>query len=279
MVYRTAPRLSTGVGYNVRHMGARVSSLPSPTVAVALALAATFTTPARAGDPDEETPRMAAPQGQPQPDSRRWDPPTVNDHSRRRRFQLTLLPIYAAFRVPFVGRPDGAVRGGGVQLEGDFHVLDPVWLRLSLSHTAHRLNDEFARDADERIVQTAAKGTLQATAAGFGIVYGLDLGRVLPLVEVGIGGMWLRGPDAVIEGQAGGACRGDGTCDTGLSCAPVESVCRQSTILQAHGGVGVDVLLGEHFSVGASLRYFALLLTPTTFPIYLTTGARFGLRF
>ncbi len=247
---------------------------------VALALAASAPWPtAQAGDPDEETPRMAAPDGQPQPDTRRRDLPVTGDNSTRRRFALTVMPVYAAFRVPFLGRPEGATRGGGVQFEADMHLIRPVWLRLSVSHTAHRFNDEFARDADERIVQTAGRGTLQATAVGLGLVYGLDLGRVMPLIEAGVGGLWLRAPDAVADGQLGGACLDNGGCDTGLFCAPADNVCRPSTILQAHGGIGLDVLLGDRWSVGASLRYFALLLTPTTFPIYLTTGARVGLRF
>jgi hypothetical protein len=260
-------------------MRARGSTAASSWPISALALTLAVMSPARAADPDARTPRMRAGHGQPQPQSQRWDPPTVSGRDRHRRLQLTLLPIYAALRVPLFGRPQMPVRGGGVQLEGDVLLIDPVWLRLSVAHTVHPVADEYGRDADERIAQTAARGNFQATTAGLGLVYGLDLGRVLPLVEVGAGAMWLRGPEAIADGQQGAACRNDGTCDAGLTCNVAANVCEGGTIPQVHGGVGIDVMLADHWSVGASFRYFALLTAPQAFPIYLTAGARLGVRF
>ena len=46
-----------------------------------------------------------------------------------------------------------------------------------------------------------------------------------------------------------------------------------------HAGTGIEVLVADRFSIGVMLRYFALLLAPTVFPVYLQTGVRATVRF
>jgi hypothetical protein len=245
----------------------------------------------RAGDPDadpapeppprdpNELPFLPEPYGQPRRAEERWNPPTVTGRSDRRRVALTIVPSFASFfRARFLGRPDRPTAGVGLGLEADVHLIDPVWLRVLVSHSVHPVNDEFARNDDEMIVQTAAAGLVQATHAGLGLAYGLDLGRVLPLLEVGVGALWMRSPASVTDGQLGGACLSNGACDTGLVCSAA-STCEVATSFAAHGGIGLDVMLGDRWSAGAAIRYFALIVAPGNFPVYLTVGARLGARF
>ena len=45
-------------------------------------------------------------------------------------------------------------------------------------------------------------------------------------------------------------------------------------------GLGpLEILLKDRWTLGASIRYYALLLAPTVFPIYLQAGLRLGVRF
>lgn len=230
-------------------------------------------------DPNEATPFMAPPNGQPRTDQQRWDPPTVTGRSSRRRIQLSVAPSFASFfGSRFLGRPDAPTRGGGAAIEADIRLVEPVWLRLSLAHSVHPVQDEYALDDSDKPVQTAAKGNIQATHAGLGVAYGLDLGRVMPLIDVGVGALWIRSPPAVQDGQLGGACMDTGACDTGLVCG-AENTCRVGTTPAAHAGLAVDVLLGDRWTVGAGLRYFALISAPGTFPVYLTASVRLGTRF
>lgn len=228
-------------------------------------------------DPNERPP-LPPPNGQPAPDSLRRDVDHTTAASDRQRVMLTLSPVYASFRLPFFGRPSVPVRGGGVAVAAQVAVFRGFGARLTASHTVHAAYDEYARDDDDNLVQTAARGMIQGTHAGLSATYTMDLGRVLTTLDAGAGGMWIRSPDAVQDGQLGGSCRSEGVCDTGLACG-ADNVCRVATTPQIHGGFSVDVLLGDRFSVGGELRYFALITAPTSYPVYLVAALRAGLRF
>lgn len=228
-------------------------------------------------DPNERPP-LPPPNGQPAPDSLRRDVDHTTAASDRRRVVLTLSAVYASFRLPFFGRPSVPVRGGGVAVAAQVAVFRGFGARVTASHTVHAAYDEYARNDDDNLVQTAARGMIQGTHAGLSATYTMDLGRVLTTLDAGAGGMWIRSPDAVQDGQLGGSCRPEGVCDTGLSCA-ADDTCRVATTPQIHGGFAVDVLLGDRFTVGGELRYFALITAPTSYPVYLTAAARAGLRF
>jgi len=219
---------------------------------------------------------MPPPNGQPPHDARRWEV-GVNDRSERRRFGFTLSPTFASFRLSLIGRRARPIRGGGVLGEFDVQLWRSLWLRAALSHTVHSLFDEFAVDEDDEIVQTAARGKLQTTGGAIGLVYALDLGRVRPTIEAGVGGLLMQTPQAVQDGQNGGACLDEGLCEVGLRCGS-DNTCSAAPLGVLHGGTAIDVLLGHHWSAGAGLRYYAPTSAPGVFPVYLTVTARLGVR-
>lgn len=229
-------------------------------------------------DPNE-APRMAAPNGQPQPDSQRRDVDHTSSRSSRRRFMLTTSPLYASFRLPFIGRAQVPVRGGGFGLTAQIPVWRPFGFRADVAHTVHPVADRFVVDEEsEDIDQTAARGNVQATHAGVSATFTMDIGRVIPSLFAGVGALWIRSPPAVVDGQLGGTCRSQGVCDTGLACG-ADNVCRVGTTPQIHGGAAVDVLVLDHLAIGAQVRYFALLSAPTSYPVFLTAGLRASVRF
>ncbi len=228
-------------------------------------------------DPNE-TPPLPDPEGQPLQDSLRRDVDHATSASSRRRVILTAAPVYASFRLQFLGRPQIPVRGAGMAVAAQVAVWRPLGLRVSASHTLHPVNDEFVRNDDDEIKQTAGAGLVQATHAGLSATYTLDLGRVLTTLDAGAGGLWMRGPQAIQDGQLGRTCLADGVCDTGLACSS-ENVCRPGVTPQIHGGFAVDVLLGDRFAVGGELRYFALLAAPMSYPVYLWAALRASVRF
>jgi hypothetical protein len=181
-----------------------------------------------------------------------------------------------------VGRPspraDRSTRGGGAGLDLDIQLYRPFWLRFTGTYSGHPVPDVFDRDANEVPVRVAHRGTFHAGYAGASVVYAMDYGRLLPLIELGPGVMFLRAPQAVQAGQMGGECR-EGACDTGLRCVAEQNICQPFPELTIHFGVAMDVLLKARWTVGLGLRYFAFLTAPASFPIYLQAAARFGIRF
>ncbi|MCH9688915.1 MAG: hypothetical protein K0V04_46205 [Deltaproteobacteria bacterium] len=228
-------------------------------------------------DPND-LPPLSPPNGQPMPDSLRRDVDHTSNDSRRRRLVLTALPLYASFRLGFLGRRSVPTRGGGIGVAAQIPVWHPFGLRATASHTVHPVSDQFVRDDEEALVQTAARGMVQATHAGLSATYTMDLGRVITTLDAGAGAMWVRSPSAVQDGQLGGACLTDNICDIGLACSD-QNVCQVGTTFQAHGGFALDVLLGDRFAVGGELRYHALLSAPTNYPVYLIAALRGSIRF
>jgi hypothetical protein len=157
-------------------------------------------------------------------------------------------------------------------------VWRPLGLRLTASHSVHPVADEYARNDEDTLVQTAGAGVVQATHVGLSATYTLDLGRVITTLDAGAGGLVMRSPAAVQDGQLGGVCRPEGVCDTGLACS-AENVCRPGLTPQVHGGFSLDVLLGDRFAVGGELRYFALLASPMVYPVYILAALRASVRF
>lgn len=203
-------------------------------------------------------------------------------YGHRKRFRFTLKPLYASLRAAMLGRSDSPLnpkRGLGAGLDADVPVWRPIWLRVTASYSGHLLPQEFSRDEDEAFVLTAPRGTLHIGHVAAALLYTMDRGRMKPILEVGLGPLWARGPQGVLDGQRGQPCLSDNRCDFGLSCDPSDSVCRPSTTFVVHGGLGLDVEVTKRTTVGAGLRYFAFLSNPQAYPVYLQAALRFGLRF
>ncbi len=191
---------------------------------------------------------------------------------------LGVTALYSAYRLAFLGRPSAPIRGGGVAVDLDIHLVTPVWLRVSGSYTGHPVQKEYAVAEDDSITLTANAGAIHTADVGGGVVFAMDLGRVIPMLEAGAGVMIVNTPAAAQDGQRGAACLDGGGCDVGLFCG-ADNVCRQGVVPEVHAGAALEILLKDRWTLGASIRYYALLLAPTVFPIYLQAGIRLGVRF
>lgn len=204
-------------------------------------------------------------------------------YSPRRRFALTAAPMFASFRSPFIARPERFHAGGGVAVEMDVRIVRWLWLRAIGSYSAHPVGErkQITEEGEPPIV-VANRGVLQAGHAGLSAVYPLDLGRILPQLDVGAGVLWVKSPDAAVTGQLGAPCREGNVCDFGLACS-ADATCQIAPQPEIHIGLAVDVLIGQRWSVGAHFRYFALLSglsdINSSFPAYLQIAARLAVRF
>jgi len=234
-------------------------------------------------DPNEG-PFMPAPNGQLGTTARIVPPVTPRD-STLRRVQLSVEPLYGDFRripagsAPFSGRPSGPTRGGGIAVEVDLRLVHWLWARLIVSQTVHPV---YARSSwnedDQKLALKAPGGKIRVSHLGFGFAYALDLGKILPLLDLGAGLLAIAQPAGVARGQRGQNCGAADRCDLGLICGATDR-CEPAALPEVHAGVGLDVLLHDHWAIGAHVRYHALLSAPTEFPVYLTAALRLGLRF
>lgn len=221
---------------------------------------------------------MRAPNGQPQPTPIKRAPALTPPYGGERRLALTLSPAYASFRLPLLGRPTIRRPGAGLLLEADLRLLSFIWLRAQVAYSGHPMDETKLQDKEtEEISVTANAGVLHTSTAGIGAVIGVDLGRFLPMVDVGAGVFRIGTPAGALPGQRGMACLDGTTCDTGLTCNA--GTCMPSLVPEVHVGLALDLQLRKRWFVGASIRYFALMLQPRDIPIYVLGAARLGARF
>lgn len=221
---------------------------------------------------------MRPPNNQPRPVRLRTTPDLRRGYSSVRRFAFTVAPLFASFRLGFQGRGDGRTHGIGVGGEFDVQVIRWLWIRAQASYSAHPVPERRSVNDEGDTVIQAGKGTIKAAGFGLGPVVALDLGRFVPLIEGGLGGLRVATPAGVQAGQNGELCRDGGGCDVGLRCGG-DNKCHQSIIPELYFGGAVDVLVRRHFSFGAQFRYYALLSAPGKFPVYLVGGLRAAVRF
>jgi len=197
---------------------------------------------------------------------------------RRPRFRLTLEPFYAAFRAPFIGRsPVDLLHGGGVGLIADVTLPWALGVRLRSSYSGHPAPAAYElRDGTPVLV--APPGTIHNVEVAGALLYAWDIGRVAPVLELGVGGLWIRSPEGVQAGQREQPCTADHQCEIGLSCA-ADLVCRPSARATLHFGLAVDVAVHRRWSIGGGFRYFAWISAPGTFPVYLQASLRATTRF
>ena len=236
-------------------------------------------------DPND-TPFMRPPNNQPPPTRLRTSPDIRRGYSSVRRVALTFAPIFASFRLPFLCRTscspghDNPVRrhGAGIGGELDVQIIRWIWLRAQGSYSVHPVDETRFKDDKDKISVIAAGGTIRALGFGVGPVIAIDLGRFLPLIEGGIGGLRVATPAGVTKGQMGESCLENRVCDVGLRCGAANT-CEQSIIPELYFGGAIDVLVRKHISLGAQFRYTALLSAPGKFPVYLIGALRLGVRF
>jgi hypothetical protein len=192
--------------------------------------------------------------------------------------QLTVAPTYSVLRLGFLGRPAGPIRGAGVGAELDVRIVQFLWLRVQGGTAWHAAAKAVDTRDPENPELTAASGAISVTEVGGSLVVALDLGRVVPLVDAGLGGLWIHTPKGVTDGQAGMACRSGGQCDVGLHCG-ADDVCRPAPQLEVHVGLAIDVPIGRFLSLGAHFRYHVPARELTIAPLLLTGALRLGVRF
>ena len=232
-------------------------------------------------DPND-APFMQPPNNQPRPTRLRTSPDVRRGYSSVRRFAATIAPVFASFRLPFLGRTSGDTaprqHGVGVGGELDVQIIRWLWARAQASYSAHPVGDVRVTDDKMNVEVVAPSGLIQAVGFGVGPVVALDLGRFVPLIEGGIGGLRVATPPGVKPGQMGQACINDAVCDVGLRCGG-GNTCQQGLIADLYFGGAVDMLVRRHISLGVQFRYHALLTAPGKFPVYLIGGLRLGIRF
>lgn len=138
--------------------------------------------------------------------------------------------------------------GGGGTLHVSYGITDAVGVQVMGGVTAHPLAPVMD---DMNMLPGGLLVTWQASA---GIVYALDIVRIVPFFEANLGvlGVWVRTDDKKVAS----------TLAAGASL-----------------GLGADYLISRRWAVGVAIRYHAFLTDLGHIPIYLTVGPRFTVRF
>jgi hypothetical protein len=188
-----------------------------------------------------------------------------------------VAPVFASIPTGLRGRGDGARAGGGISVSADVYVARWLALHLDGSHTQHPVQANARTEDSGATTTTALAGRYGVSQGTLGLLYLIDVGRVVPSLEAGVGVTHLSSPDGVLSGQRGQSCTSDGTCDLGLTCIASRCVPRPAPHVAA--GVAVDVRLGRRWAVGGFVRYYAALTSFAQFPVYLVLGLRGTFRF
>lgn len=168
-----------------------------------------------------------------------------------RELSMGVQPVYGLTYMD-----DRSPSGGGGNLHIAYGITDAVGVQLHGGATVHPL----AAITDEKTMNTDPGGTLLTWQASAGIVYALDVVRIVPFFEASLGvlGVWTQTDPA-----------------PGKKNPTVESTVQASASL----GLGGDYLISRRLAVGVAVRYHAVLTDLGRIPIYLTVGPRLLLRF
>lgn len=175
------------------------------------------------------------------------------DWGEGRVLSLALVPQYGLSYAD-----ERAPSGGGGLLQIAYGITDAVGVQLVGGVTVHPLLErpaDVAKDLD-----ALPSGLLVSWNAGAGVVYRLDVVRIVPFFEASLGalGMWIR-TDGTQPGQ----------------------VAKTEHTVGAAGavGLGADYMITRRWAVGVSLRYQVMLSDLQRFPMVLVVGPRAVLRF
>lgn len=160
--------------------------------------------------------------------------------AEQRELQLGLQPVYG---ITYIDKRTPSGGGGNLQLS--YGITDAVGIQLHGGITDHPLSE----DKDDML----AAGTLLTWHASLGVVYSLDIVRIVPYFEASIG---LLGVTTMVNGMT----------KTSLNAG-------------AELGLGGDYMLNRRWAVGVAVRYHAFLTDLGRIPLYLTVGPRVLLRF
>lgn len=163
--------------------------------------------------------------------------------AEQRDLTIGLQPSYGLTYID-----DRTPSGGGGTLHVSYGITDAVGVQLQGGVTAHPL----AAVMDD--MNMLPGGLLLTWQASAGIVYALDIVRIVPFFEANIGvlGAWIRTDDKKIQ---------------------------SSVAAGASLGLGADYLISRRWAVGVAVRYHAFLTNISQIPIYLTVGPRLTVRF
>ena len=160
--------------------------------------------------------------------------------AEQRELQLGLQPVYGLTYID-----ERQPSGGGAGMHLSYGITDAVTVQLSGGATVHPLSE-----LKDRMLPA---GTLLTWQAGLSLVYALDIVRVVPFFEAGVG---------VLGVQVSTAKKVDNLLNLGVSL-----------------GLGADYLINRRWAVGVQVRYHAFLTDLSRLPLYLTVGPRIVLRF
>ncbi len=163
--------------------------------------------------------------------------------AEEREIQLAVEGLYGLTYID-AGTHSGG--GGAVQLA--YGLTDSLALQLTGVATGHPYAGPVT--VDGRLLGGSTLATFAATA---GIVYSLDVVRIVPFFEAGIG---LGGAQVVGDAGTGSAL----------------------VTFAATLGLGADYLVTRRWAVGLAVRYYAFLTDITRVPLYLTVGPRVTVR-
>ncbi len=176
-------------------------------------------------------------------------------HAEKRRVRLGVQPVYA---LAYVDRRDPS--GGGVGVDLAFGVTDALAVRLTglvSFHAADGPRTPMSTSSGGLSGETVGpSGSLSAYGAFAGISYSLDVLRIVPTFDLGLGVLGLRG-DARFGTDAG-----------------ANALLPQVNALAIELGFGADYLISRRWSVGFVLRYHALLTELERAPSFLYVGPR-----
>ena len=162
--------------------------------------------------------------------------------AERRRVRLGVQPLYA---LAFVDRRDPS--GGGVGADVAYSLTDALSVRASAFVGWHDARGLTAADPG---------GTVSSFGAFAGLTYALDVVRIVPSFDLGVGVVGLRGQRTFTSRPA---------LLPSLNALAVEL------------GFGFDWLVTHRWSVGAVVRYHALLTELSRAPGFLYAGPRVSL--
>jgi hypothetical protein len=163
--------------------------------------------------------------------------------AERRELHLGIAPAYA---ITYVDQRSPSGGGGDARIQ--YSITDAVGIQAVGGMTAHPL----APDEEMKL----KAGLMLTWYANVGVVYALDVVRVMPFFELSLGAL------GVIHSEEGS------------TKPPTQSIGAAAML-----GLGADYLVSRRFSVGVALRYHASLSDLEKIPLYLTVGPRLQLRF